>query len=238
MQIPPKDRFDLQRRNFLIVSSSLLFLAMADVRLERLGFWDQALAAQDAWVVYAAVWVVCLYCCYGFVVQFLADRGAALAESVGDTKRASVRQYLHDLGEKSGPAARHTEPPDDISVWPMDIEVEIFKHFEADNPDGAGRGRPWQASIEQGFVRINRAVWAFLVLRGLLMRFLLGREFFDYLLPVLWFLVAVGVAASGDWPGAPGAILKAARGEGSAALGAVTTFQQTVCDWPSLPTMR
>ncbi|QHJ00923.1 hypothetical protein GT347_24785 [Xylophilus rhododendri] len=230
----PADSFNRQRRNLLTASTALALIGGAELRIEQLPIWDNAFNADKVWVLYLVIWAVCFYCLLGFVVHLLSERSTRLGGILEDAKRSGVRQYLHRLGQKRGGRAEHTETPDPVSVWPMDIEVEIHKHFEAERLRGTqGEGGP-AVLVERDIVQINRPLWAALVLRGVLLRLGSGTVFLEYVLPLLWFLLALCIANGTDWPGAFHQIWQQAFSDSEVVrqADALSGLSQTLCVWP------
>lgn len=151
---------------------------------------------------------------------------------MSDVKREGVRRYLHRLGQRNGWLAQRTEPSEEVSVWPMDIEVEIYKHFESEHLV-RDAGRPAQKVMEQGYVRINRPVWALLVLRSIVLRLAFGPTFFQYVLPVVWAVAAVLIANTSGWTGSIHSVWMSATADDAsrAARKPIEVLQSTMCEW-------
>lgn len=226
------DNFSQFRRRLLWASTLLAILGGANIRFERVPLVNQALPDARIWVLYAALWLFWLYAAVGLAVYFQVERRAAFGALMADVKREGVRRYLHRLGQRHGWLAQRTEPRDEVSVWPMDIEVEIYKHFESEHRMRGG-GQPAQKVVEQGFVRINRPVWALLVLRSIVFRLAFGPTFFQYALPLLWACVAMLIANTSGWTGSIPAVWEAAAGEDTAlaARKQIEVLQSTMCEW-------
>ncbi|WPB54970.1 hypothetical protein [Xylophilus sp. GOD-11R] len=233
------DSFSRQRRNLLLASTVLAVASGADIRVEQLPLWSAVPAAASMWAFYLVMWSICLYFFFGFGVHFFVRRFRDFAAAFAEARRLGVEPYLHRLGQQRGGSARHTETPEPISVWPLDIDVEIHKHFDANQISDEGQGPPSEAVVvERDYVRVNRAVWALLVVRATLAKLASGVCFFEYVLPLVWFAVAIGIANAGDWPGSWPAIWHDALADTPSFQTSIdggpagALFRQTLCVWP------
>lgn len=226
------DNFSHFRRYLLVISSVLAVFGGSDIRVELAPVVGNASLVGRVWALYALVWLFSLYAFFGFVVYFYTERLTGFSVFLSDAKREGVRHYLHHLGRRSGWAAQRTEARGEVSVWPMDIEVEIYKHFEPEAQSrGYGSERPAQNVVEQGFVRINRFLWSMLVVRSLSARLLFGPTFFQYVLPPLWLVAAVLLANNSGWTGSLESVWASAWNESTQAPRRPDVLQPTMCEW-------